>query len=182
MRGVETAIFRLYRDVLVRCQEGGAVRRAHLATSAFSILGQINWLYHWYKPDGGLSTGELADEVVIMKDGLVVHHADLEAERHSNRRFVELEVSGNDLNLAATLQQHGADGVSEGGGRWRIVLPLDFEIAGLWKVLAAEGLDVRKLTHRRDTLEEIFLKAVGHIRQTPGETAAQEEVSAHGSL
>ncbi len=125
---------------------------------------------------------EVCDEVVIMKEGLIVHHADLEAERRSNRRFVELEVAGNDLNLSSTLQQHGADGVSEGGGRWRIVLPIDFEIAGLWRVLAAEGLEVRKLTHRRDTLEEIFLKAVGHIRQTPGETAAQEEVSAHGSL
>jgi hypothetical protein len=29
---------------------------------------------------------------------------------------------------------------------------------------------VRKLTHRRDTLEEIFLKAMGHLAQTPGES------------
>ena len=28
---------------------------------------------------------------------------------------------------------------------------------------------MRKLTHRRDTLEEIFLKAMGHLAQTPGE-------------
>jgi hypothetical protein len=28
---------------------------------------------------------------------------------------------------------------------------------------------VRKLNHRRDTLEEIFLKAMGHIAHTPGE-------------
>ena len=73
--------------------------------------------------------------------------------------------------------------VSEGGGRWRIVLPADFEIAGLWKLLAGEGLNVRKLTHRRDTLEEIFLKAVGHIQHTPGEAAAAaEEVAANGRL
>ena len=31
---------------------------------------------------------------------------------------------------------------------------------------------MRKLTHRRDTLEEIFLKAMGHLAQTPGESAA----------
>jgi hypothetical protein len=27
------------------------------------------------------------------------------------------------------------------------------------------------LTHRRDTLEEIFLKAMGHLSHTPGEGA-----------
>ncbi len=127
---------------------------------------------------------EVCDEVVIMKNGLVVHHADLEAERRSNKRFVELEVTGDDRELDRVLHEAGADGVSEGGGRWRIVLPQDFELAALWKLLAAGGLHVRKLTHRRDTLEEIFLKAVGHIQHTPGEAAAAEgqEVGVHGGL
>jgi hypothetical protein len=31
---------------------------------------------------------------------------------------------------------------------------------------------VRKLTHRRDTMEEIFLKAMGHLAHTAGEGAA----------
>jgi hypothetical protein len=31
-------------------------------------------------------------------------------------------------------------------------------------LLAQQNLLVRKLTHRRDTLEEIFLRAMGHIR------------------
>ena len=52
---------------------------------------------------------EVCDEVVIMKDGNVVHHADLEAERRSNKRFVELEVSGDDTNLLNTLQDTGAE-------------------------------------------------------------------------
>jgi ABC-2 type transport system ATP-binding protein len=126
---------------------------------------------------------EVCDEVVILKDGNVVHHADLEAERRSNKRFVELEVSGDDSNLLNALQDTGAGGVNEGGGRWRIVLPPGFDVAGLWKLLAAEQLNVRKLTHRRDTLEEIFLKAVGHIQRTPGEAAAAaEEVGASGRL
>ena len=33
--------------------------------------------------------------------------------------------------------------------------------------MARENLEVRRLTHRRDSLEEIFLKAVGHIARTP---------------
>ncbi len=129
---------------------------------------------------------ETCDEVVILKDGVIVHQADLEEERRANRRFVELEVIGDDSGLAAALRRVSAEGLNEGGGRWRIVLPGDVEISALWKVAASCSLAIRKLSHRRDTLEEIFLKAVGHIRATPGEDAAvaekPEEAATHGRL
>lgn len=126
---------------------------------------------------------ETCDEVVILKDGSIVHQSDLEAERKMNRRFVELEVQGDDSQLGAALTAIGASGVCEGYGRWRIVLPAEVEIGALWQVASGERLLVRKLTHRRDTLEEIFLKAVGHLRATPGETGeAKAEVSTHGRL
>lgn len=118
---------------------------------------------------------QVCDEVVILKDGGIVHQADLEAERKSNRRFVQLDVMGDDRNLAAALREVGAEGVSESLGEWRIVLPADVEIGSLWRVAAREGLLIRRLTHRRDTLEEIFLKAVGHVRREP-------EAAAHGRL
>jgi ABC-2 type transport system ATP-binding protein len=123
---------------------------------------------------------QVCDEVVILKDGQIVHQADLEAERKSNRRFVQLDVIGDDRGLAAALREVGAEGVSEAPGEWRIVLPADVEIGSLWRVASRERLQIRKLTHRRDTLEEIFLKAVGHIRRTPGDTPA--EVPAHGRI
>jgi len=127
---------------------------------------------------------EVCDEVVILKAGQMVHHADLEAERRAKRRFVELEVTGDDRDFAAALREQGAEAVSEGGGRWRIVLPPEAELDGLWKLIARHNLNVHRLTHRRDTLEEIFLKAVGHLDRAPGEAAATrpEEVSAHGRL
>jgi ABC-2 type transport system ATP-binding protein len=126
---------------------------------------------------------EVCDEVVIMKDGRIVHHANLEEERRANRRFVELEVSGDDGSFAEALRDCGAEGVSEGGGRWRIVLPAGVELDTIWKLVARECLEVHHLTHRRDSLEEIFLKAVGHLRHTPGEAAAPvEEVAADGRL
>jgi ABC-2 type transport system ATP-binding protein len=114
---------------------------------------------------------QVCDEVVIMKDGLIVRTCNLEEERRSNKCFVELEVTGNDARLREALPAVGADGVTEGNGRWRIVLPpgVDFDV--LWGLLAQQNLLVRKLTHRRDTLEEIFLKAMGHIAHTPGESA-----------
>jgi ABC-2 type transport system ATP-binding protein len=116
---------------------------------------------------------QVCDEVVIMKEGLIVHECNLEQERRSNKRFVELEVSGNDQSLRGVLPEIGAEGVSEGNGRWRIVLSQDVELQALWKLLGSQNLLVRKLTHRRDTLEEIFLKAMGHIAHTPGESAAK---------
>jgi ABC-2 type transport system ATP-binding protein len=126
---------------------------------------------------------EVCDEVVILKAGRIVHHANLEEERRANRRFVELDVSGDDRNVAAALREQGAEGVTEGGGHWRIVLPADVGLDGIWRLVARENLEVRRLTHRRDTLEEIFLKAVGHIQRTAGEAAAPvEEVAADGRL
>jgi ABC-2 type transport system ATP-binding protein len=112
---------------------------------------------------------QVCDEVVIMKDGMIVHECNLEEERRSNKCFVELEITGNDTGLRSALPSVGADGVTEGNGRWRIVLPPGVQVEALWGLLAQQNLLVRKLTHRRDTLEEIFLKAMGHIARTPGE-------------
>jgi ABC-2 type transport system ATP-binding protein len=125
----------------------------------------------------------VCDEVIILKGGRLVHHANLEEERRANRRFVELEVSGDDRGFGSALQGHGAEGVSEGGGRWRIVLPPGIELDVVWRLVARENLEVRRLTHRRDSLEEIFLKAVGHIERTPRENAMPvEEVTSDGRL
>ena len=111
----------------------------------------------------------VCDEAVILKDGMIVHHCNLEEERRSNRSFVELEVTGDDRHLLMALPEIGAEGVPEGGGRWRIVLPPGVEVDAIWGLAARQNLLVRKLTHRRDTLEEIFLKAMGHLAHTLGE-------------
>jgi ABC-2 type transport system ATP-binding protein len=117
---------------------------------------------------------QVCDEAVILKDGAIVHQCNLEEDRRSNKRFVELEVTGDDRHLRAALPEIGADGVPEGDGRWRIVLPVGVELDAIWALAARQNLLVRKLTHRRDSLEEIFLKAMGHIAHTPGESAAAD--------
>ena len=53
-------------------------------------------------------------------------------------------------------------------------LPPGVEVDAIWGLAGRQKLLVRKLTHRRDTLEEIFLKAMGHLAQTPGEGAARD--------
>ncbi len=107
---------------------------------------------------------EVCDEVVILKDGMIVHQSDLAAERQANKRFVQLQVTGDDRNLSAALREIGAEGVSETAGTWRIILPIEVEVNALWRLTARENLRITKLAYRRDTLEEIFLKAVGHMQ------------------
>ena len=119
---------------------------------------------------------QVCDEVVILKDGQIVHQCDLAAERQANLRFVQLHVSGSDRRFDAALREVGAEGASEAPGVWRIVLPAGLEVEVLWQLTARENLRITKLAYRRDTLEEIFLKAMGHLPASP-----RPEV-AHGRL
>ena len=68
-RDTEGEILQLYKTTLTRCCEMGLIRPVQVTTAAFGILGQINWLYHWYRPDGSLSIDELSEQVV----GLLLH-------------------------------------------------------------------------------------------------------------
>ena len=70
-KGTEGEILQLYKDTLSRCADQGLIRPVQITTAAFGILGQINWLYHWYRPDGPLSIHELSDQVVgLLFNGL----------------------------------------------------------------------------------------------------------------
>lgn len=63
-----------------------------------------------------------------------------------------------------------------------MVLPPDVGFDLIWRAVAQHNLEVRKLTYRHDTLEEIFLKAVGHIQRTPGEAGMPVGASTNGRL
>jgi ABC-2 type transport system ATP-binding protein len=103
---------------------------------------------------------ETCEEVLILKDGRVVHFSNLEEERRSNKRFVEIETVGNDTGLAEELSSLGCACTATGAGRFRMVLPEGFELREIYRVAAARELQLRRLNHRRDTLEDIFLKAM----------------------
>jgi ABC-2 type transport system ATP-binding protein len=126
---------------------------------------------------------EVCDEVIILNEGRLVHQANLEKERRTNRRFIELEIYGDDSKLADALRERGAEGISEGGGRWRIVFPPGMELDILWQLVDSQNLSVHHLTHRRDSLEEIFLKAVGHLeRPDRPDVTPEGKETADGSL
>ena len=104
---------------------------------------------------------ETCEEVLILKQGRIVHHANLEVERRANKRFVEIETAGgNDAGLAEELAGIGCECSAAGGGRFKMVLPEGFELREIYRLAAQRNLQLRRLSYRRDTLEDIFLKAM----------------------
>ena len=103
---------------------------------------------------------ETCEEVLILKQGNIVHYANLEKERRANKRFVEIETSGEDAGLAEALAGLGCECVTVGARRFKMVLPEGFELREIYRVAAARDLQLRRLNYRRDTLEDIFMKAM----------------------
>jgi AcrR family transcriptional regulator len=68
----EKAVFYLYRDSLKELQKTGRIKPCDLTVATFGILGMINWLYHWYRQDKGLSLEALAEQLInILFRGLL---------------------------------------------------------------------------------------------------------------
>ncbi len=103
---------------------------------------------------------DTCEEVVILKQGSIVHYSNLEEERKANRRFVEIETVGDEEGFATALEALGAECASVGRGRWKMVLPPEFAMRELYQVAAAKDLELRRINYRKDTLEDIFLKAM----------------------
>lgn len=103
---------------------------------------------------------ETCEEVLILKQGRIVHYSNLEEERRANKRFVELETVGDEKDFAGALNSLGCECVGTGPGRLKMVLPADFELREIYRLAAERDLQLRRLNYRRDTLEDIFLKAM----------------------
>ena len=103
---------------------------------------------------------ETCEEVLILKAGRIVHYSNLEEERRANKRFVELETVGDDSGFAEELTTLGCECAKAGTGRLKMVLPVGFEMREIYRVAAGRDLQLRRLNYRRDSLEDIFLKAM----------------------
>jgi ABC-2 type transport system ATP-binding protein len=103
---------------------------------------------------------ETCEEVLILKQGRIVHYSNLEKERSTNKRFVELETSGDESVLVEALAGIGCECTAAGAGRCKMVLPEGFDLREIYRVAADRDLPLRRLSYRRDTLEDIFLKAM----------------------
>jgi ABC-2 type transport system ATP-binding protein len=103
---------------------------------------------------------ECCDEILILKGGRVAGQCDLEAERRANRKFLDLETRGEMAPFAAAVGQLGCEYAVTSERRMKLVLPEGVEVRDLYAVAAAQRLQIRGLHYKRDSLEDIFLKAM----------------------
>jgi len=102
---------------------------------------------------------EICEEVLILKDGRIVHYSNLEEERSANRRFVEMEPVGDSAAFAHALEGLGCE-CAFSANRLKAVLSDGIEIRDIYRLAAEGDVQLRRLNYRRDTLEDVFLKAM----------------------
>ncbi len=103
---------------------------------------------------------ETCDEVLILKQGRVAGVCNLEEERRANRRFLEMETIGADASFAEAIERLGCECAWFGNGRMKLVMPEAVEMRQLYSIAAERGIQIRRMNYRRDSLEDIFLKAM----------------------
>lgn len=113
---------------------------------------------------------DTCEEVMILKQGEMVYAANLEEERKLNRRFLELETFGIQNGFVEAAETLGCECAALAGGRVKMVLGEGVEIRDIYKLAAERNLQLRRLSYRRDTLEDIFLKAM-EFKGAPGGAA-----------
>jgi ABC-2 type transport system ATP-binding protein len=103
---------------------------------------------------------DTCEEVIILKQGHIVHACNLEEERKLNRRFLELETHGSQNGFVDAAARMGCECADLGNGRVKMVLGEGVEIRDIYQLAADRDLQLRRLSYRRDTLEDIFLRAM----------------------
>jgi ABC-2 type transport system ATP-binding protein len=104
---------------------------------------------------------EFCDEVMIMKDGVIVTYCNLEEERRANRKFLQLETRGDNSSFLAAAETLGCTcAVDVRTSRTKMVLPETVEIYDLYQLAEAHSVQIRRLQYKRDSLHDIFMKAM----------------------
>ncbi len=108
---------------------------------------------------------ETCDEVLILKDGRIAALCNIEEERRSHRNFIELETAGATEQFAVNVRGLGCECASFPGGRIKLVMPDRLEARDLYVIAGEQGVQIRRMSQRRDSLEDIFLRAMGNEGQ-----------------
>ena len=111
---------------------------------------------------------ECCEEVLILKDGRVATYCDLEEERRSDRKFLELETRGETAAFFAEMKEMGCESAPGLRRATKLVLPAEIEIRDLFRMAERHQVQIRRLDCKRDSLEDIFLKAMGEIPNRGG--------------
>ena len=103
---------------------------------------------------------ETCDEVLILNKGRIAAISNIEEERRSHRNFIELEMAGNTHAFSQKMSSLGCECACFAGGRVKIVMPDSLQARDLYVTAAETGAQIRRIQQRRDSLEDIFLRAM----------------------
>jgi ABC-2 type transport system ATP-binding protein len=107
-----------------------------------------------------LDVEECCDEILILREGQIAVYCNLEEERKSNRKFLMLETRGDQTRFVQAIKELGCEYAITGDHRLKIVLQGGVEVRDLYQLAARERVQLRRLSYKRDSLEDIFLKAM----------------------
>jgi ABC-2 type transport system ATP-binding protein len=103
---------------------------------------------------------ECCEEILILKDGRLVVYCNLEEERKANKKFLMLETRGELKYFVAGVNAMGCECAMTGDHRLKIILQQGTEIRDLYRLAVESKVQIRRLAYKRDSLEDIFLKAM----------------------
>lgn len=103
---------------------------------------------------------ECCDEILILKDGQIAVYCNLEEERKSNRKFLMLETRGDQKRFVEALSGLGCEYAISTDSRLKVVLQDGVEVRDLYRLAGETQVQLRRLSYKRDSLEDIFLKAM----------------------
>lgn len=107
-----------------------------------------------------LDVEECCDEILILRDGQIAVYCNLEEERKSNRKFLMIETRGDQARFVDELAKLGCEYATSSDRRLKVVLQEGIEVRDLYRIAAEQGIQLRRLSYKRDSLEDIFLKAM----------------------
>lgn len=110
---------------------------------------------------------ETCDEVLILKSGRIAALCNIEEERRSNHSFMELETAGATDKFSVSVRGLGCECACFSGGRIKLVLPEHIEARDLYRIASEQKVQIRKMHVRRDSLEDIFLRAMDTEGERP---------------
>lgn len=102
---------------------------------------------------------DTCDEVLILKQGRIAHYSNLEEERRANNRFLELETYGANGTFTEAIEKLGCECAVD-ANRMKMILADGVETRDIFRLAAERKVRIRRMNFRRDTLEDIFLKAM----------------------
>lgn len=103
---------------------------------------------------------ECCEEILVLNKGCIAVYCNLEEERRLNRRFLDLEMRGDAEGFAEAVKDLGCEYALAEGSRIKVILRDGVEIRDLYRIAAEREVQIRRLSYKRDSLEDIFLKAM----------------------